>query len=362
MKLAVPNMGNIYVPIRALCQEVGVELVVPPLNSKRTLTLGVQHSPEFVCIPYKLTLGNFIEALEMGADTLVMAAGPGLCRFGYYAKLQEKTLQAMGYQFQMFTTEIFESKIVGIAKLLKRLTGGAPTLKILAGMRLALAKLAALDAVEKKVHQLRAVEQENGAADRIYRSAIAALDAARDLQAIKQAKEEHLAALAALPVDSTIQPLRVGLVGELYVVLEPFCNLEIERELGKLGVEVRRSIFLSEWTLFSLFLNALGISEKAKSHRAAYAHLKRDIGGDGWESVGDTILHGGEYDGMVHLAPFTCMPEVMAQNIMPAVKGHIPFLTITLDEQMGRAGMLTRLEAFVDLLRRRRAGKLKAVS
>ncbi|MEW5898674.1 MAG: CoA protein activase, partial [Bacillota bacterium] len=33
---------------------------------------------------------------------------------------------------------------------------------------------------------------------------------------------------------------------------------------------------------------------------------------------------------------------------------NIPFLTFFLDEQTGKAGMTTRLEAFVDLLRRRK--------
>ena len=61
---------------------------------------------------------------------------------------------------------------------------------------------------------------------------------------------------------------------------------------------------------------------------------------------------------MVHLAPFTCMPEIVAQNIMPSTKEDIPVLTVLYDEQMARPGMITRLEAFVDLLkfRRRRRG------
>jgi predicted nucleotide-binding protein (sugar kinase/HSP70/actin superfamily) len=145
--------------------------------------------------------------------------------------------------------------------------------------------------------------------------------------------------------------------GEFYVVLEPFSNFDIESELGKLGVEVRRTTFISEWLKFSLFLNPLGMNEKGRIHRAALPYLKRDIGGDGWESVGEMVLHAKEYDGLVHLAPFTCMPEIVAQNIMPKTKENIPVLTILCDEQMGKPGMLTRLEAFVDLLEHRRRAK-----
>ena len=66
------------------------------------------------------------------------------------------------------------------------------------------------------------------------------------------------------------------------------------------------------------------------------------------------MLHAKKYDGLVHLAPFTCMPEIIAQNIMPSTKETIPVLTILCDEQLAKPGMLTRLEAFVDLLERKR--------
>jgi predicted nucleotide-binding protein (sugar kinase/HSP70/actin superfamily) len=150
--------------------------------------------------------------------------------------------------------------------------------------------------------------------------------------------------------------LIVGIVGEFYVLLEPFSNFDVERELGKLGVEVRRTTFISEWIKFSLFLNPLGIKEKDRIHKAALPYLKRDIGGDGWESIGEKVLHNKEYDGLVHLAPFTCLPEIMAQNIMPTTRENIPVLTILCDEQTSKTGMLTRLEAFVDLLERKRRG------
>jgi len=136
--------------------------------------------------------------------------------------------------------------------------------------------------------------------------------------------------------------------------LEPFSSFDIERELGKLGVEVRRATFISGWTKFSLFLNPFGINEKSRIHKAAYPYLKRDIGGDGWESVGEKVLHAKEYDGLIHLAPFTCMPEIIAENIMPSTKEQMPVLTILCDEQIAKAGVLTRLEAFVDLLERKR--------
>lgn len=50
------------------------------------------------------------------------------------------------------------------------------------------------------------------------------------------------------------------------------------------------------------------------------------------------------------------MPEIVAERILPALEWDfiIPVLTLIIDEMTGEAGYLTRLEAFVDLLDRRK--------
>ena len=212
----------------------------------------------------------------------------------------------------------------------------------------------ALDRVEKVVHRIRAVERIKGTANKLYSKAIKAIEQADDYRSLRKVETDYIGQLNQVPRDNQTRPLIVGITGEFYVLLEPFSTLDVESELGKLGVEVRRTTFVSEWTKFSLFLNSFGMNEKARIHRAAQPYLKRDIGGDGWETVGEKVLHAREYDGIVHLAPFTCMPEIVAQNIMPSTKENIPVLTIICDEQLGKAGLLTRLEAFVDLLARKR--------
>ena len=92
MRIGIPHMGNLYIPLKALFQRLSVDYVIPPVNNQHTLSLGVKSSPEGLCIPFKLTLGNLIEAAELGADTLLMADGSGICRLGYYAKTQEQIL------------------------------------------------------------------------------------------------------------------------------------------------------------------------------------------------------------------------------------------------------------------------------
>jgi len=346
-------MGNLYIPFKALFQRLNMDFVMPPRNNRHTLSLGVKHSPEGLCIPFKLTLGNLIEAAELGADTLLMPAGNGICRLGYYAKVQERILHDIGYNTKIVQVGVSERKLFGILEIIKHLSNDAPWIKIIPAFRFGLAKLNALDRIEKVVQRVRAVEEIKGTANKLYNEAVKAIDLADDYKSLKMVERDYISQLNQVSRNDT-KPLVVGISGEFYVLLEPFSSLDVETELGKLGAEIRRTTFISEWTKFSWFLNPLGMNEKERIHRAALPYLKRDIGGEGWETVGEKVLHAHEYDGIVHLAPFTCMPEIVAQNIMPSTKESIPVLTILCDEQLGKSGFLTRLEAFVDLLYRKR--------
>ena len=70
-----------------------------PEPTRRTVELGSRNSNDYVCAPFKHILGDYIEALELGADVLVQFAGP--CRLGYYGELQESILRDLGYEFEM---------------------------------------------------------------------------------------------------------------------------------------------------------------------------------------------------------------------------------------------------------------------
>lgn len=56
-------------------------------------------------MPFKLNVGNFVQAIEMGADTIVMFGGCGPCRFGYYGALQKEILKDAGFDVQMIVIE-----------------------------------------------------------------------------------------------------------------------------------------------------------------------------------------------------------------------------------------------------------------
>lgn len=74
MKITFPHMGNMYIPIKVLLDTAGIEYVMPPLNSKETMELGVVNSPEFACMPFKTYWGTLFMVLKM-VQTLYFSVG-----------------------------------------------------------------------------------------------------------------------------------------------------------------------------------------------------------------------------------------------------------------------------------------------
>lgn len=351
-------MGLMYLPVKALFERVGLQVIVPPLSSKNTLNIGTKHSPEYACLPLKVNIGNFIEAHKLGADTIIMAGGVGPCRFGYYAELQREILHDLGLDYQIIVLEPPDTHASELINKIKLLSNS--WWKVVNGMYIAFLKANALDQLEKKVQQIRPREKQIGAADFQFKKAIDQIDKANTKVAISSALTRNSIELNKIEVYKDKHVPRIALVGEIYTVLEPFVNFHIEKMLGNLGVEVSRSIYLSQWINDHLFLGLLPVPSGKNVIKMSNPHLNSFVGGHGRETVGSSVAYAQNgFDGIIQVAPLTCMPEIVAHSVLPIVsKEHnIPVMTIYLDEQSGEAGIKTRVEAFVDLISRK--GRVK---
>jgi len=155
----------------------------------------------------------------------------------------------------------------------------------------------------------------------------------------------------------------VRLVGEIYAVYEDFVNGNLAKALGSLEgirIEVRKEITAMKWLRENLLRSPGGDWRHYRVKKAAAPYLKELVGGHGLESIGLAALASREgFDGVVHLWPFTCMPEIIAQNIMTRISREtdLPVLTVIVNEQSGSAGLQTRLESFAHVLQERRERK-----
>ena len=361
MRVTFPHMGYMHIPLKAMLEYLGLEVIVPPPITKKTLTLGVKYSPEFACLPLKLNVGNFIEAYEAGADTIVMAGGCGPCRFGYYAQVEHAILSELGCRYQLIVLEPPQKHAGELLAKIKKLAGKNSWRRVVEAIRFGYMLARALDEVEKASFWSRPRELVPGSTDRALSKAIDILCRVSSPREVKSARESALQLMSSVPVDAGKAVLKVGVVGEIYTVLEPFANLHLQRALGLLGVEVDRSIYLSEWINDHLFLGLLKNMRSSKEYcRAAQPYLCHFVGGHGQESVGGAVYYARSgMSGVIQVFPFTCMPEIVAGTILLAVSEDfdLPVMKLIVDEHTAETGLITRLEAFVDLLGRRKGYK-----
>ncbi|MCL2337401.1 MAG: acyl-CoA dehydratase activase-related protein [Firmicutes bacterium] len=351
-KVSFPHMGESYRAFQMVLTDLGNEVVVPPRPSRRTLNLGVQHSPEFACFPLKIVMGTYLEVLDMGAELLVTSGGVGPCRAGLYAELHKKTLRDLGYPVDIIVFEPPRLHPFNFISNVKRLNQARLSIKaIVECVKRGWRKVQALDNVEKMSHLIRPEEIQKGATTKVYKKVLPWIDGAYTIDEIVAAEAAALEEMKKIPRDPERLILDLGIIGEIYVLLEPASNLEIEEVLGNLGVRVERSMFLTGWTRDNTWKET---TEGMTVKDAAQPYLPELIGGHGRDSIGNTIIYAKRgFDGVIQLAPFTCIPEIVARTILTRVSHdyNIPVLTFFLDEQTGKAGMVTRLEAFVDLMR-----------
>jgi predicted nucleotide-binding protein (sugar kinase/HSP70/actin superfamily) len=133
--------------------------------------------------------------------------------------------------------------------------------------------------------------------------------------------------------------ITIGLLGHCYTLNDNIINIGILRNLRELGV---------------VPVTAEMLDQKAIEEEAADLP-KRMFWTMGKKMVGAALKMNRDpgIDGMIYLACFGCGPDSMVAKIIEQRMSNKPFMLLNVDEHSGEAGVLTRLEAFCDMLRRR---------
>jgi predicted nucleotide-binding protein (sugar kinase/HSP70/actin superfamily) len=127
----------------------------------------------------------------------------------------------------------------------------------------------------------------------------------------------------------------VAVVGHPYNLYDPFVNHRLLSCLARLGAHLLTPERLGPWP------------------SADYWTFE-------YELLGATrlALQQGGVAGVIAVVAFGCGPDgvMLAEMQRLAGRAGVPVMALTLDEHSGEAGLITRLEAFVDMLTRRRGG------
>ena len=357
MKITFPHMGNQYIATKVLLQELNLDIVIPPANSQKTLDVGTRYSPESMCLPLKLNIGNIVESAKKGANTVVFTGSCGPCRFGYYTILQREIVKEIGVDMDFVLLDPPKGDYNTLVKRIFSLTQTKNLYKIGRALQRGVQILHQIDRLDRIAHYKRPRQKNRGELDLYYddfhRRVRKTWGYRETADLINQTKEKFLS----IEEDPGRKVLRIGIVGEIYTIIEPFVNLYLERKLGDMGVEIEKSLETSRWLTEHLFLNPLGLSGERDTYKAAKPYLRTLIGGHARETIGYSVKYAKRgFDGIIQIYPLTCMPEIVAQAILPSVSRDysLPYLCLIVDEMTGESGFTTRLEAFIDLITRRR--------
>lgn len=346
--ISFPRIGNLTIGLEALFNEIKLEYTRSPELTKQTMALGCRYAPENACLPFKIVLGNYIEVTHQGVDTLLMLGGSGPCRFGYFGALHRTILQDMGTAAQVIILE--PDTMLESLKVLRDMAG-VSNRQFARGLYLGWYKLQTVDQLEGMANVLRAGVGKAQTVTNIYQDLVAQIESASTIEGIKKVFQRGSESFNELGIDKPTKT-SIGIVGDIYMLNEPFANGYIEEFIGAQGFPVSRSIYLSQWIKYHLLP---GLSHYWEAHLLGWSkpYLQHPVGGHGLDTVAWTVKYFTEgCGGVIHILPMTCMPEIVAQSTWPAVARDYgkPILSLVLDEHAADAGFVTRVEAFLEMI------------
>ncbi len=174
-----------------------------------------------------------------------------------------------------------------------------------------------------------------------YRKGVKALSSYRKLMLDGQTPIELLEKKSV--AKSASNKLKIGLAGHPYNIYDRYISMNLVKRLRNMGVEVRTSEMLP---------NNLIEEQASKLPKELFWTYEKEVLG--------TVFHWtetGSVDGIIYVLSFACGPDSLVQVLLEhELKKYpqVPMMPLVIDEHSGEAGLITRVEAFIDMLQRKK--------
>jgi predicted nucleotide-binding protein (sugar kinase/HSP70/actin superfamily) len=133
---------------------------------------------------------------------------------------------------------------------------------------------------------------------------------------------------------------KIALLGHPYNIYDSFINMDIKSKLIKQGYQVITPEMIDE--------DRINRNANKMPKRHFWTFGRKIIG------IGLSFIENHDIDGIIYLSSFGCgIDSLMEDYLERHIKrdGKIPYMKLTLDEHSGEAGLNTRLEAFIDMVK-----------
>lgn len=329
VKVGVPRALSYYryFPLwKTLLESLGAEVVVSNPTSKRLLDQGVRHCVDDICIPVKLYYGHVLD-LRDRVDYLFV----------------QRLVSIEKCDCDTYTCP----KLMGLPDMIKSSLDGLPPFLEFT-----------LD-VKKRSLRYTARRMAKPLAARpsaVRRGLKAALEVQeRYEEDLLSGKDPHEAMSGVLgeaprPGDGVSRrgvrggsangDVNIAIVGHEYVIHDRFISHDLPARLSALGATV---------TYMTQVPPDVIEEELAKYPDISWSYEKVLLG------AASHFLNRDDIHGVLMVMGFACGPDsIISEIIDREVRKETspPLMTLVLDEHTGEAGVATRVEAFVDLVRR----------
>ena len=317
--------------------QLDIEVVTSPPTHRQIMEQGLKKASDETCLPLKLLAGH-IQALK-DVDAIFLPRMVSVEADTYtcpkFLGIPESLFSAVPLGIPVLTVVFNWRK--GKRQVLKDLQ--------IFGVQLGKSKTDIRRAFIKGQEWQKRYEESMGTGWNFEESI---KDIERDLKGLKPEsgfqsmgvntrKSNHPVHLAVQNTDR----LRIALVGHSYLTQESYANLNLLGRLReKTEVELVQHVNREEADT-----HLLGLRKKL-----FWNHAKQIFGS------GNKFIRDQEIDGIIYLSCFGCGTDSMVQELLAckAREQHKPYMVVTIDEHSGEAGLVTRLEAFLDMVERRR--------
>lgn len=133
--------------------------------------------------------------------------------------------------------------------------------------------------------------------------------------------------------------LNIAVIGYVYNLYDHYINLDLLNRLQEMGVKIHT---------FSMVNKEKIEKELAELRKPMFWEFTNKLYG-----AAESYFKNKKIDGIIHLTAFGCGPDSILGQILEidSKKYDKAFMTLRIDEQTGQSHIITRIEAFVDLLR-----------
>lgn len=301
-------------------QQLGLETVISQVTSKQILDSGVKEAVTEACVPIKLFHGHVLD-LKDKADYIFV---PRLVSVN-----NEKNVT-------------FCPKFLGLPNMIKAsMTGLPPLIDIRIDLKKGKSELLRIC--------YRLGKQFNFGFWTTVKAYVKGLQAQQDYQKLLTQQDTPTEAIRIMegedrpPVTGSFPDLKFAVLGFPYIIYDKFVNVDIINKLRKLGIKVLTAEMVPPHVL---------LREAKKVPKNLFWNFSNQV-----LRAALYYIENNKVDGIIHITAFGCGPDAMVDKMIELEakqRGKIPFMSITIDEHTGDAGLMTRIEAFVDMLALRR--------